>query len=172
VVIVIAGGLVIVRHHDAAKTVPRRITMTGNATRRMVVIALALAACPALAADLPPDLATTLAAFDRAQFSNDVPTLTGLYADDYVLVNSDASVENKQQALADYLAPGFKAEPYVLEEPVRLLSTDTAVVAGLARLRWTQDGEHHTRTVRMAYVWMKRAGRWQASYTQVTRVPS
>jgi len=146
--------------------------MHGIATRTLVVVALVLAVRPALAADLPPDLAAALAAFDRAQFSNDVPTLTHLYADDYVLVNSDASVENKQQALADFLAPGFKAEPYVLEEPVRLLSSDTAVVAGLARLRWTQNGEHQTRTVRMAYVWMKRAGRWQASYTQVTRVPS
>jgi hypothetical protein len=26
--------------------------------------------------------------------------------------------------------------------------------------------------VRMVYVWMKRDGRWQTTYTQVTRVPS
>ncbi len=137
-----------------------------------VLAGLALSALPAHSVELPADLVNALAAFDRAQFSNDVPALTPLYSDDCVLVNSDASVENKPQALADFLAPGFRIEPYRMEQPVRLLSADAAVLAGLVHLRWTQDGQQHTRTVRMAYVWMKRAGRWQAAYTQVTRLPT
>jgi len=32
-------------------------------------------------------------------------------------------------------------------------------------------GKHQTRLLRVAYVWAKRNGHWQATYTQVTRVP-
>lgn len=141
--------------------------------RRLAVLlaVTVLATRPATADGRSADLEATLRAFDRAQFSNDVAALATLFADDYVLVNSDASVEDKTQAIADFRQPGFKTEPYALEQPVRLLSADAAVVAGLVHLRWTQGGAQHTRTVRMATVWMKRDGRWQATYTQVTRVP-
>jgi len=139
---------------------------------KVIGAALVLSVLPALAAELPADLAVAVEEFDRAQFTNDVETLGRLFSDDYVLVNSDASVEDKKQALADFVAPGFKMEPYAMEEPVRQVSSDAAVLAGVVRLRWTQDGKQNTRTVRMVHVWMKRDGRWQATFTQVTRVTS
>jgi ketosteroid isomerase-like protein len=109
--------------------------------------------------------------YDQAQFRNDVETLERLVTDDYVLVNSDASVENKQQFLADFHLPGFKIDPYVLEQPVNKVWRDGAVIGGLVHLSWTQDGKHQTRTLRVAYVWMKRDGLWRATYAQVTRAP-
>jgi len=146
--------------------------MISSARLRWIFTALWVGAGgAALGNDIPADLAAALSEFDRAQFSNDVATLERFLAADYLLVNSDASVENKEKALADFLQPGFKTEPYVLEQAARMVSTDAAVLAGLARLRWTQDGRQHARTVRIAYVWMKRDGRWQTTYTQVTRVP-
>ena len=126
---------------------------------------------PALAADLPPDLASAVHDYDQAQFGNDVATLDRLVADDFVLVNSNASVEDKTQFLADFNLPGFKIEPYVIEQPVHKVWRDGAVIGGLVNLRWTQDGKHQTRQVRVAYVWVKRDGRWLATYAQVTRVP-
>ena len=48
---------------------------------------------------------------------------------------------------------------------------DAAVVGGLIHLRWTQDGKHQTRVVRVVYVWAKTDGQWRARYAQVTRVP-
>src|SRR5262245_586692 len=102
---------------------------------------LALVAIPALAA-LPPDLAQAVKDFDRAQFHNDTRTLARLFADDYVLVNSDTSVEDKQQALADFEKPGFKVDPYVVEEPVEKVWGNAAVLGGLVHLSWTQDGKH------------------------------
>jgi ketosteroid isomerase-like protein len=48
---------------------------------------------------------------------------------------------------------------------------DAAVIGGLAHPGWTQDGRHQTRLVRIAHVWAKRDGRWQITYTQVTRAP-
>jgi ketosteroid isomerase-like protein len=132
---------------------------------------LLLSAVPALAVELPPDLAKAVKDYDRAQVHNDILTLKRLVADDYVLVNSNATVENKQQFLADFSLPGFKIDPYVVEQPVEKVWGNAAVIGGLVHLSWTQDGKHQTRLLRVAYVWVKRDGHWQATYSQVTRVP-
>lgn len=138
---------------------------------KLAAAILVLNALPALAGELPPDLAKAVSDYNQAQFRNDVETLERLVTDDYVLVNSDASVENKQQFLADFHLPGFKIDPYVLEQPVNKVWRDGAVIGGLVHLSWTQDGKHQTRTLRVAYVWMKRDGLWRATYAQVTRAP-
>lgn len=138
---------------------------------KFAAVMLVLSAGPALAADLPADLAKAVKDYDQAQFRNDVPALANLVSDDYVLVNSNATVENKQEFLADFNLPGFKIDPYVLEQPVQKVWGDGAVIGGLVHLSWTQDGKHQTRQLRVAYVWMKRDGRWRATYAQVTRVP-
>jgi len=138
---------------------------------KLAVAVLVLSAAPALAAELPPDLAKAVRDYDQAQFHNDMATLEHLVADDYMLVNSNATVENKQQFLADFNLPGFRIDPYVLEQPVAKVWGDAAVVGGLVHLSWTQDGKHQTRLLRVAYVWAKRSDHWQATYAQVTRVP-
>jgi ketosteroid isomerase-like protein len=130
---------------------------------------LGLTASPA-AAGLPPDLVAAVAAYDAAQVHNDVATLARLVADDFTLVNSNASVEDKRQFLADYGLPGFKIEPYVLEQRIDRAWRDGAVTGGLLHLAWTQDGRRQTRTLRIAYVWRREGGRWRATYAQVTRV--
>lgn len=122
-------------------------------------------------AELPSDLARAAREYDQAQFRNDVSALARLVADDFVLVNSNATVENKEQFLADFNLPGFRIDPYVVEEPVQTVWDGGAVLGGLVHPRWTQDGKHQTRTLRVAYVWAKRSGRWQVRYAQVTRVP-
>ena len=139
--------------------------------KKLAVAMLALSAAPALAADLPPDLAKAVKDYGQAQFNNDIPELKRLVSDDYVLVNSDATVEDKQKVLADHSLPGFKIDPYVVEQPVEKVWDNAAVIGGLAHLSWTQDGKRQTRLVRIAYVWAKRNGRWQTTYTQVTPVP-
>lgn len=68
---------------------------------KLATAILLLGAAPALAVELPPDLAQAVKEYDRAQVQNDIPTLSRLVADDYVLVNSNATVENKEQFLAD-----------------------------------------------------------------------
>ena len=138
---------------------------------KLATAILVLSAAPALAVELPPDLAKAVQDYDRAQIHNDIPTLERLVADDYVLVNSNGTVENKQQFLADFNLPGFRIDPYVVEQPVHKVWGDAAVIGGLVHLSWTQDGKHQTRLLRVAYVWAKRNGHWQATYAQVTRVP-
>ena len=138
---------------------------------KLAAAILVLSGVPALAAELPSDLAEAVREFDQAQVHNDVPTLERLVADDYMLVNSNATVEDKRQFLADFNLPGFKIDPYVVEQRVEKVWGEAAVLGGLVRLSWTQDGQHQTRLLRLAYVWAKRDGRWRATYTQVTRVP-
>jgi ketosteroid isomerase-like protein len=138
---------------------------------KFAIVLLFLGAGSAAAAGLPPDLAQAVKAYDVAQTRNDTSALDRLVDDDFMLVNSNASVENKRQFLADFHLPGFKIEPYVLGERVEKAWGDGAVVGGLLHLHWTQDGKHQSRVLRVAYVWAKRHGRWRATYAQVTRVP-
>ncbi|HEV7703912.1 MAG TPA: nuclear transport factor 2 family protein [Gemmatimonadaceae bacterium] len=130
-----------------------------------------LSALGPAAGELPPDLAAALNSYDRAHYESDLARLDSLVTDDYVLVNSDASVENKEQFLADFRLPGFKIEPYTREQSINKVWNDGAVTAAVVRLSWTQDGSKHTRALRYADVWMKKNGRWRVTFTQVTRVP-
>ena len=138
---------------------------------KLAAAILVLSAVAAFAAELPPDLAKAVKEYYQAQCHNDVPALKRLVSDDYMLVNSDATVENKQKVLADHSLPGFKIDPYVVEQPVDKVWGNAAVIGGLVHLSWKQDGKHQTRLVRVAYIWTKRDGHWQTTYTQVTRVP-
>lgn len=120
---------------------------------------------------LPPDLAQAMHDYDQATFHNDMETYRSLVAEDYLLVNSDSSIEDKEQSIVPFSQPGFRIDPHVNEQPLQIVWNGGAVLGGRLRLSWTQDGVHHTRVVRTAHVWARRAGRWQLTYTQVTRVP-
>lgn len=102
---------------------------------------------------------------------NDTATLSGLVTDDYVLVNSDTSLQDKPSYLADFTVPGFRVDPYVLEQPVYKVSRDAALTGGIFRLGWTQEGRHQSRRLRIAHFWVKSDGKWRIAYTQLTRVP-
>lgn len=120
---------------------------------------------------LPPDLAKAVRAYDAATVSNDVAALAGLVSDDYLLVNSDSTVQNKQSYLDDFKVPGFKLDPYVLQETLLKVWDDTALIAGVVNLSWTLDGKREQRRLRIAHVWVKHESQWRMAYTQLTRVP-
>ena len=136
-----------------------------------IALALALVPASAHAKGLPSDLARALDAYNTATVHNDTATLSGLVTDDYVLVNSDSSVQGKRSYLADFAVPGFRVDPYVVEDPVYKLGGASALTGGTINLGWTQDGSHHTRRLRIAHFWIKNGGKWRISYTQLTRVP-
>jgi ketosteroid isomerase-like protein len=142
-------------------------------TRRTLISAAA--AAPALVgwktSAAESDLDDAVRAYDAATVHNDVTALAQLVSDDYTLVNSDSTLQDKSSYLEDFKVPGFKLDPYVLQEPVRRVWGDTALVAGLVRLSWTLKGEHQARLLRIAHVWTKLEGRWRLAYTQLTRVP-
>jgi hypothetical protein len=122
-------------------------------------------------AALPADLAKAAADYDLAQVHKDLPALTRLIADDYVLVNSDSTVQRKPAVLVDHRMPSFKIDPFVVKDPTLTVWGDGAVIGGLVDLGWTLDGKHQRRLIRLANTWARRDGEWKVIYTQVTRAP-
>lgn len=142
--------------------------------RRDLLVIAALSTCTTVVAaadSWPTDLAQAIENYDRATVSNDVAALANLVADDYVLVNSDSSLQDKQSYLEDFKVPGFKLDPYELQQQVHKIWGDAALLAGVVRLSWTLKGEHHERLLRIAHVWTRHDGRWRIAYTQLTRIP-
>jgi ketosteroid isomerase-like protein len=142
---------------------------------------LATAACAMFAAvsfanpsnpKVPADLAARVRAYDVAQVKGDKAALEDLLADDFVLVNSRGQRQTKAQFVADSTKPGFKIEPFVVEEPVELFWSDGAVMAGVASLRGVDGGESFEVRLRFSDIWAKRGGKWRVVYVHASRDPA
>jgi ketosteroid isomerase-like protein len=139
-------------------------------------LAVGMASAPASAwaglADAPADLSEAVDVYNRATLSNDVVTLAELVTDDYMLVNSDTSIQDKASYLTDFDVPGFRIDPYEVEQPVQRTFGDAAFTAWLMRLGWVQEGQpHQSRRLRVVHVWTRQQARWRLAFTQLTRVP-
>jgi hypothetical protein len=139
--------------------------------RIILSIALGLSSLTASAATIPADLAKAVKDYDQAQISGDRAELERLLADDYTLANSGSQLETKAQLIADYTAPGYKLQPFVVTEPIEKVWNDGAVMAGIVRLQGSDGGQPFDATLRFADIWAKRGGTWQVIYTQVSRAP-
>src|SRR5688572_7705132 len=137
--------------------------------RSTAVTVSMLLACATSAAH--SDLAAAVRTYDEATVRNDVASLANLVADDYVLVNSDSTLQNKQSYLEDFKVPGFKLDPYELQQQIVKRWGDTALLAGVVHLSWTLAGKRERRLLRIAHVWTRIEGRWRLAYTQLTRIP-
>lgn len=133
------------------------------------MMASALIMAPASAARLPADLAKAAREYDQAQINGDRVELERLLADDYVLVNSRGTVSGKQDLIRDYTAPGFRLDPYEVQEPIERVWTDGAVLGGLVTLSGQDGGQRFEATLRFADVWARRKGIWRVIFTEVTR---
>jgi ketosteroid isomerase-like protein len=118
---------------------------------------------------MPPELARAIAAYDQATIDKDIVRLAALVKDDYVLVNSDMSVQRKPSYLEDFKVAGFRIDQYHLSEPILIVHADSALTGGYFQLSWTQDGRHWERRTRIVHFWEKDAGVWRLAYTQLTR---
>ena len=143
--------------------------MRGSILSAVALLAMPIAAAPS--AEMPADLQAAAHAFDQAQMHNDGAALTGLLADDYLLVNSSGTLESKADFIRDYTAPGFTLEPFTIEQPVEKIWADGAVLGGIATLKGMSEGKPYEARLRFADIWAKRGGRWQVVYTQVNRAP-
>jgi ketosteroid isomerase-like protein len=118
---------------------------------------------------IPKDLAARVHAYDQAQVKGDKAALEDLLADDYVLVNSRGQRETKAELVHDYTKPGFKLEPFVVEDPVELVWNDGAVMGGVARIKGVDDGQAYDVRLRFSDIWAKRGGKWRVIYTHASR---
>jgi hypothetical protein len=139
--------------------------------RIILSIALGLASLTASAVSTPADLAKAVKDYDQAQITGNRTELERLLADDYTLANSGSQIETKAQLIADYTAPGYKLQPFVVIDPIEKVWNDGAVMGGVVRLQGTDGGKPFDATLRFADIWAKRNGAWQVIYTQVSRAP-
>jgi hypothetical protein len=142
-----------------------------HASRMALVIAI-LASPTIPAAELPADLAKAVRDYDRAQIDGNRAELERLLADDYTLLNGAGKTETKAQFVAESTAPGFKLEPFVIEDAIEKVWSDGAVMGGIATLRGTDGGKPFEATLRFADIWAKRNGKWQVIYTHVSKPPA
>jgi ketosteroid isomerase-like protein len=138
--------------------------------RAILAAVVLLAPGLAVAAPLPADLAAAVHAYDAAQVNGDRAALERLVADDYVLVNGAGQVQDKARLIADYVAPGFKLDPFAIEEPVEKVFGDTALLGGRVNMTGTDGGQRFALAVRFVDTWARRDGQWRVVYSQVTRV--
>jgi ketosteroid isomerase-like protein len=138
----------------------------------LVLAALVTTGAPvaAWAGTLPPDLAAAAHAYDEAQIHSDRAALERLVADDYVLVNGAGAVQSKADLIRDYVTPGFKLDPFTIEEPVEKVHGDVALLGGRVNMTGTDGGQRFALMVRFVDTWAKRDGQWRVIYSQVTRV--
>lgn len=155
---------------DRTTSRTRRALLGLAATLSMMPVAILAAQAPGSATAMPTELAAAVAEYRRATMRSDIAALSELVADDYILVNSDASLQAKPSYLEDFRLPNFRIDRYAMQQPVHAVWGDTALVRGLLHLAWTQDGTKHTRALRIAHVWNRRDGEWRLVYTQLTRV--
>ncbi len=125
----------------------------------------------AWATEIPPDLAKAVHDYDVAQVNGDRAELERLVADDYTLANSSGLIQDKAGLIKDYTTPGYKIEPFEIQQPVEKVWSDGAVMGGVVDLRGIDGGKPFSITLRFADIWAKRDGRWQVIYTHVSRPP-
>ena len=137
--------------------------------RAAVLTAALMIGSLANAADLPADLAKAVKEYDEAQIHADKAALQRLVADDYTLVNSSGRIQSKAELIADYTAPGYKIEPFEIQQPIEKAWSDGAVMGGIVDLRGVDGGKPFAVKLRFADIWAKRNGKWQVIYTHVSR---
>jgi ketosteroid isomerase-like protein len=149
----------------------RRILITVAATLAAFAFHPAAARAEPGSSALPPELASALDYYNRSTIAKDIVSLGELVTDDYMLVNSDGSVQGKVSYLEDFKMPGFDIQPYRLENLLYRVQIDSALTSGTMRLSWTQDGRHQSRHLRITHFWRHLQGKWQIAFTQLTRLP-
>lgn len=141
------------------------------ATLSMVAFHPASARAEPGAAALPPELAAALDDYNRSTIAKDIASLSKLVSNDYMLVNSDGSTQDKSSYLSDFKMAGFDIEPYSIENPFYRVEIDAALTSWTMHLNWTQDGRHQSRHLRISHYWILRDSKWQVAFTQLTRLP-
>lgn len=124
-------------------------------------------------ADIKKLVADTAAALAK----NDVAALEKMYADNYMLVNLDGSVQNKTERLGSIRSGDTKFDAFAYDEVnVRTNPEGTgAVVISRATAGGMNKGKKIEGTIRVTQVWSKTKDGWQqvsGHATQITAAPA
>jgi ketosteroid isomerase-like protein len=122
----------------------------------------------AIEADLKKLVNDTAAALAK----NDAAALDKLYADNYMLVNLDGSVQNKSERLGSIRSGDTKFDSFAYDEiSVRSNPEGTgAVVIARATASGMNKGKRTDGTIRVTQVWAKTADGWRQVSGHATQI--
>ena len=146
---------------------------TNNGTNKPANVANNSAPAPtansaAVEADIKKVVSDTAAALAK----NDAAALEKLYADNYMLVNLDGSVQNKTDRLASIRSGDTKFDSFTYDEVnVRSNPEGTgAVVIARATATGMNKGRKTEGTIRVTQVWSKTKDGWRQVSGQATQI--
>jgi ketosteroid isomerase-like protein len=109
-------------------------------------------------------------AWNRALEEKDAKALDMILANTLVSVDIDGSVQSKGEFLASIKAPDFQASQAVTEQSNVEVYGNTAVVAGVFRIKGTEKGKPFLHRERFVDTWIKTNGAWQCVATTSTLI--
>jgi len=107
--------------------------------------------------------------FAQAIVKNDVEAIGRFLADDWTIIDPDGGIIDKSRFLA-VIKSGALSHEMMESDDMRVRTYgDSAIVTGLTRTKGKYLGQEFTTQERATDVLIKRNGRWQYVFSQLTR---
>jgi len=121
------------------------------------------------------EVRNAVANWARAVRNRDIESLERIFADDLFIADYSGGTRNKQQEL-EILKPSPTTRTIsVTNESLRVKMfprSNSAVVWAVVRMVFRANGRDSNFAMRYMSLWEKRAGRWQLTVLQTTRLPA
>jgi ketosteroid isomerase-like protein len=109
-------------------------------------------------------------AWNHALESKDTQALGKLFANTFLSVDIDGSVQSKSEFLASIKAPDYQPSQAVTEQSSVQVYGNSAVVVGVFRVKGTEKGKPYQHRERFVDTWIKIDGNWQCVATTSTLI--
>ena len=107
--------------------------------------------------------------FDKAVVSNDAEAIGKFLADDWMIIDPNGNVIDRARFLG-VIKSGMLTHDLMESDDVQVRPYgDCAVVTALTRTKTKFAGQQFTTQERATDVFVKRAGRWQCVFSQLTK---
>lgn len=144
--------------------------------RAVPLIALALVALAACSAHPRADVSIgelhrIADRFDRAQLTQNAAEMDRLMADDFILIGSDGTRQDKSQFIQGFTAPGMHFDFVTPTDRYFIpLGPDAGLVGGDAVLTGSDHGTPFRARIRFSDTFHRIDGVWRAVHAEATRV--
>ena len=109
--------------------------------------------------------------FAEAIIKNDPGAIERLVTDDWIIINADGGIIDKERFL-EVIKSGTLTHEMMESDDMRVrVYGDSAVVTALTRTKGKFMGQEFSTQERATDVFVKRDGRWQCVLTHLTRFP-
>jgi ketosteroid isomerase-like protein len=111
-------------------------------------------------------------AWNLALEQKDVKALDMLLAPTFISVESDGSLQSKNEFLAGIKSPDYQPSQAVTEQTNVQVYGDAAVVVGIFRIKAIEKGKMRVRRERFVDTWVKNGASWQCVATTSAEIMS